>query len=229
MRSHHQLLNQVLYDFIANIIENAIISFLDSEAISLSSIFHHNSTKIDALIQIWLHLSIFQDNYEIKVNGLHQIFNFYSNLKGFHQWNQPTRSQPDQQHAMHLYSELAVRLVQTILQHYCEYEMEKGRDKQSTPFECVQDDFFELIGIDGNYVSRQNWPYIASYLFRNYYIEPDFNCSSPLYQRVCKAFSELRETGITHLKANHKIYILYVLIDMANRTSMVRLCDFNHV
>lgn len=179
--------------------------------------------KVNVLIQLWLHFSIFRETYDLHTGSIQSIFAFYEDLKGFYKNRNRHAINKAYIEAMRLYSTLAMQLVRILLLHYRDYEVEHTDSASYTQDELNQHAVYNIIHIGPDSLNLNSWPEIAGYLFREYFIEPDFCCSSALYQRMKRAYQVLQESDCiyTHVKSNHLIYILFSLVEMANQTSTV--------
>ena len=207
---------------------SALRSFYAENVSSFSSEFQHNPVKIDALIQIWLHLSIYQNLYDLKVTSIRQIFNFYTNLKGFYHTKKQYSIKQEFFDAIKVFSLVAKELCKVLIKHYQEYEAQRCENDAFSERALSRCLFFENLGISEEVVNDCNWPAVALHLFHAYYIEPDYCHSSAIYQRIEKAFKALEESECLYyeLKSHHLIYILFALIDMANQSSTVGFLVF---
>ena len=169
--------------------DSMITSFLSSQASSLSTIYHHNTMKVNALVQIWLHLSIFHDLHSLHITGIHQIFHFYEYLKEYHVSSQQEDISQEASDAMIIYSKIVVKLVQVLMKHYREYEVDMNQDNDES-IKVIQE-LFDAMKVNETSVNQANWTVFASFLFHSYYCEPDFCTSSPLYSRIKRAFDVL--------------------------------------
>ena len=177
--------------------------------------------KVNALVQIWLHLSIFHNLHSLHITGIYQVFCFYEHLKEYYPSSQQENIPQEASDAMILYTKIAVKLVQILLKHYREYEVDMKKENDESM--KVTQELFDAMKVNESFVNQANWSVIANYLFHSYYCEPDFCTISPLYSRIQRAFEVLSssECYYTDIKANHLIYILYCLVDMTNQTSTV--------
>lgn len=215
-------MNQVIIPSNCKLDESELSSFIENETTSVAKLFECTSMETDALIQIWLHFSIFHSHYNLTPEGgVKRIFQFYSHLKAFSN----THSQPESFGAMTLFIQLCIELVKVVLRHYQESDIERNSSQPGS--QELLNHFFDYAHINQSVVNQSNWSFIAWYLFQNYYCEPDFCTSSSLYQTIKTAFNTLidKDGCCLLVPGEQLIYIMFALTEMANQSFTV-LCLF---